>query len=157
VYLVPAFKGLFAPHWRSDARAVIVGLTRFSNRGHLARAAIEAIGYQTRDVLEAMVADTGQQLRGLKVGGELTENEILMQFQADLLGVPVARPKIKETTALGVAYAAGLAVDFWPNQANIENIWAADTVWHPNSDDAIPQYYRRWKKAVSRTFNWVES
>ncbi len=158
VYLVPAFKGLFAPYWRNDARAAIVGLTRYTNNGHIARAAIEAIAFQTRDVLEAMNADVGTPLDKLKVGGDLTDNNLLMQFQADLLGVPVVRPKVKETTALGVAYAAGLAIGFWKNQAEIEGLWAVDKIWEPGlTAKDSSQLYQSWKKAITRTFNWVDT
>lgn len=156
VYLVPAFKGLFAPYWRNDARAAILGLTHYSNNGHIARAALEAIAYQTRDVLEAMNADLGTQVRELRAGGELTDNNLLMQFQADLLGVPVIRPTVTETTALGVAYAAGLAVGYWKDQAEIESLRTVDKIWTPVSDDShSTQLYQGWKKAVTRTFEWV--
>jgi len=156
VYFVPAFKGLFAPYWSSDARAAIVGLTRFANRGHLARAALEAIAYQTRDILDAMNADMGMKLVSLKVDGDMTDNELLMQFQADLLGVPVIRPKIAQTTALGVAYAAGLAVDFWTDLDEIRQYWTIDKVWEPDRDSkAHDMLYQEWKKAVTRTFDWV--
>ncbi len=158
VYFVPAFKGLYAPYWRSDARGAMVGLTRFASAGHFARAALEAIAYQTRDVLEAINGDVGQPLTQLKVGGNLTSNQLLMQFQADVLNVPVIRSKIPETTALGVAYAAGQAVDFWPDQAEIQNIWTADRVWQPDPNSVAPtKLYARWKKAVSRTLNWLET
>jgi glycerol kinase len=157
VYLVPAFKGLFAPYWRSDARGVMVGLTRFANRGHLARAALEAIAYQTCDVLEAMKADLGMDLISLKVDGTMTTNELLMQFQADLLGVPVIRPKVTETTALGVAYAAGLAVGFWEDIAEIEQQWSIDKSWEPAMNRAArARLYNGWKKAVTRSFDWIE-
>lgn len=157
VYFVPAFKGLFAPYWRNDARAAIVGLTRYSHNGHIARAAVEAIAFQTRDVLEAMTADLGTQIRELRAGGELTDNHLLMQFQADLLGVPVIRPKVAETTALGVAFAAGLAVNFWQTQAEIESLWTVDRIWTPIQQDNYDpnQLYERWKKAVTRTLNWT--
>ncbi len=157
VYLVPAFKGLFAPYWRSDARGVIVGLTRFANRGHLARAALEAIAYQTRDVLDAMKADVGMDLISLKVDGSMTDNELLMQFQADLLGVPVIRPKVTETTALGVAYAAGLAVGFWEDISQIQQLWSEDKCWEPDANShAGTDLYQGWQKAVTRSFEWVE-
>jgi glycerol kinase len=158
VYLVPAFKGLFAPYWRSDARAAIVGMTHHTNRGHIARAALEAIAYQTRDVLEAMMADQGIELSQLKVGGELTDNDLLMQFQADILGVPVLRPTIKETTALGVAFAAGLAVGFWDSTTEIEQQILVDKVWQPNTtNDAPAKLYQDWHKAVARTMNWTQT
>jgi len=157
VYFVPAFKGLFAPYWRTDARGVVAGLTRFASRGHLARAALEAIAYQTRDVLDAMNADLGMKLVSLKVDGSMTYNELLMQFQADLLGVPVIRPKVTETTALGVAYAAGLAVDFWKNLDEIQQYWTLDKVWEPDLNSNAPtMLYKEWKKAVARTFSWVD-
>ena len=148
---------LFAPYWRSDARGVIVGLTRFANSGHLARAALEAIAYQTRDVLDAMYADLGMNPISLKVDGTMTRNELLMQFQADLLGVPVIRPKVTETTALGVAYAAGLAVGFWENEAEIQQHWSEAKTWEPNRNStACTELYHGWKKAVTRSFEWVE-
>ena len=130
-YFVPAFSGLFAPHWRPDARGVIVGLTRFVNRGHLARAALEATAFQTREVVEAMNADSGVALSSLKVDGGMVVNELLMQFQADVLGVPVVRPRVAETTALGAAYAAGLAVGFWSSTDEIRDRWRADRQWDP--------------------------
>ena len=157
LYLVPAFKGLFAPYWRSDARGVIVGLTRYANRGHVARAALEAIAYQTGDVLEAMKADLGMDLISLKVDGTMTNNDLLMQFQADLLGVPVIRPKVTETTALGVAYAAGLAVGFWEDIAEIQQQWSVDKSWQPAMNNAArATLYHGWKKAVTRSFDWIE-
>ncbi len=156
IYLVPAFKGLFAPYWRSDARGVITGLTRYANKGHLARAALEAIAYQTRDVLDAMKADLGLDLISLKVDGNMTDNNLLMQFQADLLGVPVIRPKVIETTALGVAYAAGLAVGYWEDSAEIQQLWSVDKSWEPNlNSQASTSLYGGWKRAVSRSFEWV--
>ena len=155
-YIVPAFSGLFAPHWRPDARGVIVGLTRFVNRGHLARAALEATAYQTREVVTAMNADSGVALTSLKVDGGMVGNELLMQFQADMLGVPVVRPVIAETTALGAAYAAGLAVGFWSSTDEIRANWAAGQQWQPqmppSQRDAL---YAEWKKAVTRTFDWT--
>jgi glycerol kinase len=159
IYLVPAFKGLFAPYWRSDARAAIVGLTGYTNRGHIARAALEAIAYQTRDVLEAMIADQeGMELHQLKVGGELTDNDLLMQFQADILGIPVLRPTVKETTALGVAFAAGLAVGFWSSLTEIEQQLSVDKVWYPNTpNDTSTKLYQGWHKAVARTMNWIQT
>jgi glycerol kinase len=158
VYFVPAFKGLFAPYWRSDARGIIVGLTRFANRGHLARAALEAVAYQTRDILDAMQADMGMELTLLKADGSMTRNDLLMQFQADLLGVPVIRPKVIETTALGAAYVAGLAVGFWKDVAEIQQHWSVDKVWQPNPNSKTrTELYQRWKKAVSYSFEWVEA
>ncbi len=157
VYFVPAFSGLFAPYWRSDARGVIVGLTRYANKGHLARAALEATAYQTREVLEAMEKDSGVALKTLKVDGGMVYNELLMQFQADILNVPVVRPKVAETTALGAAYAAGLAVGFWDSLGDLCANWQADKTWLPQMDeDERQRLYRYWLKAVERTFHWVE-
>ncbi len=156
-YFVPAFSGLFAPHWRSDARGAIVGLTRYVNRGHLARAVLEATAYQTREVLEAMNADSGVDLTELRVDGGMIANELLMQFQADVLGVPVVRPQIAETTALGAAYAAGLAVGFWADEDELTAQWAEDERWEPAMDRAVAdRYYRKWGKAVQRTLDWVD-
>ncbi len=156
VYFVPAFSGLFAPHWRSDARGVIVGLTRFANRGHLARAALESTAYQTREVLDAMNRDSGVELGSLKVDGGMVFNELLMQFQADILGVPVVRPKVSETTALGAAYAAGLAVGFWSGLADLRANWGRDRQWLPAMDEnRRAALYDRWRKAVERTLDWV--
>jgi glycerol kinase len=158
VYFVPAFSGLFAPYWRSDARGAIVGLTRYVNRGHFARATLEATAYQTREVLDAMNADSGVALTALKVDGGMVFNDLLMQFQADVLGVPVIRPKVAETTALGAAYAAGLAVGFWQNTDEMRANWGVDKTWNPSADDtARTKNYELWKKAVTRTFDWVES
>jgi glycerol kinase len=155
-YFVPAFSGLFAPHWRPDARGAIVGLTRYVNRGHLARAALEATAFQTREVIEAMNADAAVDLRSLKVDGGMVGNELLMQFQADLLDVPVVRPVVTETTALGAAYAAGLAVGFWSSTEEIRANWAADREWRPAMGAAQrEELYARWKKAVTRTLDWV--
>jgi len=157
-YFVPAFSGLFAPYWRSDARGAIVGLTRFVNKGHLARAVLEATAFQSREVIDAMNADSGVPLRSLKVDGGMVGNELLMQFQADILGVPVIRPVVAETTALGAAYAAGLAVGFWASEDDIRTNWAKDKEWTPAMDDAAREKtYAQWKKAVTRTFDWVES
>ncbi|MFE9745058.1 glycerol kinase GlpK [Saccharothrix saharensis] len=156
-YFVPAFSGLFAPYWRSDARGAIVGLTRFVNKGHLARAVLEATAFQTREVIDAMNADSGVPLKSLKVDGGMVVNELLMQFQADILGVPVIRPVVNETTALGAAYAAGLAVGFWESEDDIRQNWAQDKQWDPAMDDeARDRTYAQWKKAVTRTFDWVE-
>jgi len=156
VYFVPAFSGLYAPYWRSDARGVIVGLTRYVNRGHIARAALEATAFQTREVLDAMHQDSGVELQALKVDGGMVRNELLMQFQADVLGVPVIRPRVSETTALGAAYAAGLAVGFWKNTDEMRANWGIDKVWQPAADDAArTRLYAMWKKAVTRTFDWV--
>jgi glycerol kinase len=156
-YFVPAFSGLFAPYWRPDARGAIVGLTRFVNRAHLARAALEATAFQTREVVDAMNADSGVGLSSLKVDGGMVANELLMQFQADILGVPVVRPVIAETTALGAAYAAGLAVRFWSSTDEIRANWAADRTWEPAMDATIrDDLYSIWKKAVTRTFDWAD-
>ena len=157
VYFVPAFSGLFAPYWRADARGGIVGLTRYVNRGHIARAVLEATAWQTREVLDAMNADSGVPLKALKVDGGMVHNELLMQFQADVLGVPVIRPKVAQTTALGAAYAAGLAVGFWSTLDDLRSHWAGDREWRPAMDGARRQKeYGLWKKAVTRTFDWVE-
>lgn len=157
IYIVPAFSGLFAPYWRSDARGVIVGLTRYINRHHIARAALEATAYQTREVLDAMNADSGVPLTALKVDGGMVYNNLLMQFQADILGVPVIRPTVAETTALGAAYAAGLAVGFWESIEALRANWGKDKEWDPKMDAATREkLYRGWKKAVTRTFDWVE-
>ena len=157
VYFVPAFSGLFAPYWRSDARGVIAGLTRYVNRGHIARATLEATAFQTREVLDAMNADSGVPLTALKVDGGMVHNDLLMQIQADVLGVPVIRPRVAETTALGAAYAAGLAVGFWKNTDEMRANWGVDKTWEPSADDtARTKLYQEWKKAVTRTFDWVE-
>ena len=156
-YVVPAFSGLFAPHWRSDARGVIVGLTRYVNRAHIVRAALEATAFQTREVLDAMNADSGVKLSELRVDGGMTANEFLMQFQADILGVPVIRPKVVETTALGAAYAAGIAVGFWAGEQDVVDNWVEDKRWLPSMEPAeVDRQYRLWKKAVSRTLEWVD-
>jgi len=157
IYFVPAFSGLFAPYWRSDARGVIVGLTRYINKGHICRAALEATAYQTKDVLEAMNKDSGVKLEALKVDGGMVFNELLMQFQSDILNVPVIRPKVAETTALGASYAAGLAVGFWSNLDDLRKNWIVDKTWTPKMDEETRQkLYKGWLKAVERTFNWVE-
>jgi glycerol kinase len=157
IYFVPAFSGLYAPYWRSDARGVIVGLTRFVNRGHFARATLEATAFQTREVLDAMVQDSGVALQAMKVDGGMVHNDLLMQFQADVLGVPVVRPKVSETTALGAAYAAGLAVGFWRTVDEMRANWSADKTWTPAEEEtARAKLYKEWKKAVTRTFDWVE-
>jgi glycerol kinase len=156
-YVVPAFSGLFAPYWRSDARGVIVGLTRFINKGHIARAALEATAFQTREVLDAVNADAGVDLTELKVDGGMVKNETLMQFQADILGVPVVRPKVAETTALGAAYAAGLAVGYWANLDELRAKWAEDKRFVPAmSGDERETLLAAWKKAVTRTLDWVD-
>jgi len=157
-YIVPAFSGLFAPYWRSDARGVVTGLTRFINRGHLARAVLEATAYQTADVVKAMEVDSGVPLSTLKVDGGMVKNDLLMQFQADILNVPVVRPRMTETTALGAAYAAGLAVGYWSGMEELRANWAADRTWQPAMDEEVRRnLYAGWRKAVERTFNWVES
>jgi glycerol kinase len=156
IYFVPAFSGLFAPYWRSDARGVIVGMTRYVNRGHIARAALEATAYQVREVLDAMNKDSGVNLTALKVDGGMVFNELLMQFQADILGVPVIRPTVAETTSLGAAYAAGLAVGFWEKVDDLRANWGQDKVWQPKMDAAERErLYSGWKKAVTRTFDWI--
>jgi glycerol kinase len=157
MYFVPAFSGLFAPYWKSDARGVMVGLTRYINKNHIARAALEATAYQTREVLDAMNADSGVPLKALKVDGGMVYNELLMQFQADILGVPVVRPVVAETTALGAAYAAGLAVGFWNNLEDLRANWQISKTWDPKMDmTKRAELYKGWKKAVTRTFDWVE-
>lgn len=157
IYFVPAFSGLFAPHWRSDARGVIVGLTRYINKGHIARAALEATAYQTLEVLEAMRVDSGVDLTALKVDGGMVVNELLMQFQADILGVPVIRPKVSETTSLGAAYAAGLAVGFWKGEDELRANWGIDKEWQHRMDaEERTQLLNGWRKAVQRTLDWVE-
>ena len=157
IYFVPAFSGLFAPYWKSDARGVIVGLTRYINQGHIARAALEATAYQTREVLDAMNKDSGVELKALKVDGGMVFNELLMQFQSDILGVPVIRPTVSETTALGAAYAAGLAVGFWEDVEGLRENWGVDKEWKPKMDkEKREELYKGWKKAVTRTFDWVE-
>jgi glycerol kinase len=156
-YFVPAFSGLFAPYWRSDARGVIAGLTRFVNKGHIARAVLEASAYQTCDIVAAMNKDSGVELTKLKVDGGMVGNELLMQFQSNILGVPVIRPQVSETTALGAAYAAGLAVGFWSGPEELRKNWAVDKTWQPDMDSNVRKtYYRQWKKAVDRTFDWVD-
>jgi glycerol kinase len=157
IYFVPAFSGLFAPYWRSDARGAIVGMTRYVNKGHMARAVLEATAYQTREVLDAMEKDSGVKLTALKVDGGMVFDELLMQFQADLLNVPVIRPKVAETTALGAAYAAGLAVGFWKDFDELRLNWGKDKEWIPNmASNQRERLYLGWKKAVTRTFDWME-
>jgi glycerol kinase len=157
IYFVPAFSGLFAPYWRSDARGAIVGLSRFNTKAHLARATLEAICFQTRAVLDAMVKDSAVQLEVLKVDGGATVNNTLMQLQADILGVPVVRPVVSETTALGAAYAAGLATGFWKDLDDLRQNWKKDRQWDPTwSKDQRDQAYRNWEKAVQRTLDWVD-
>ena len=156
-YFVPAFSGLFAPYWRSDARGALVGLTRFVNKGHIARAALEATAFQTREVIDAVNADSGVPLTEIKVDGGMIANNLLMQFQADILGVPVVRPVVAETTALGAAYAAGLAVGFWSGLDELRTNWQEDSRWTPQMDEAErSRQLRNWKKAVTKTFGWVD-
>jgi glycerol kinase len=156
-YFVPAFSGLFAPYWKADARGVIAGLTRYVNAGHIARATLEATAFQTREVVDAMDADSGVKLESLKVDGGMVANDLLMQFQADILGVPVYRPAVAETTALGAAYAAGLATGFWGEVEDLRENWVEDKRWQPNMEaSARDEAYRFWKKAVTRTFDWAE-
>jgi len=157
VYFVPAFSGLFAPYWRSEARGVIAGLTRFNTKGHIARAALEATAWQTKEVVDAMNTDSGVDLTSLKVDGGMVENELLMQFQADVLDVPVIRPTVAETTSLGAAYAAGLAVGFWSEVEDLRANWGKDKEWQPQMDpQERDKEYAYWKKAVTRTFDWLD-
>jgi glycerol kinase len=157
VYFVPAFSGLFAPYWRNEARGVIAGLTRFVNKGHIARAALEATAWQSLEVVEAMNADSGVELTSLKVDGGMVHNELLMQFQADVLGVPVIRPTVAETTSLGAAYAAGLATGFWSEVEDLRANWGKDKEWTPQLDpQEREKEYGYWKKAVTRTFDWLD-
>jgi len=157
VYFVPAFSGLYAPYWKNSARGVIVGLTRYANKGHLARAALEATAFQTREVVEAMEQDSGIELAALRVDGGMVGNDLLMQFQADLLNRPVVKPRVMETTALGAAYAAGLAVGFFKDIEELRARWAVDQTWTPATEEAKrDELYRLWKKAVSRSFDWVD-
>ncbi len=156
IYFVPAFSGLYAPYWKSDARGAIVGMTRFVNKGHIARAALEATAFQTCEVLAAMNQDSGVALTALKVDGGMVHNELLMQFQADILGVPVVRPTVAETTSLGAAYAAGLAVGFWREVEELRTNWKIDKQWQPRMDSALREdLYNHWLKAVTRTFDWA--
>ena len=156
VYFVPAFSGLFAPHWRDDARGVIVGLTAYARAGHLARAVLEATAWQTREVLDAANAAAEMPLGELRVDGGMTANELLMQFQADVLGVPVIRPKVTETTALGAAFAAGLATGFWPDEAELRSRWSPDRCWQPQMDERQREReFAQWKKAVARSLDWA--
>ena len=157
MYIVPAFSGLFAPYWRSDARGVFVGLTRYINKGHIARAALEATAYQTLEILDAMQMETGRPMNALKVDGGMVMNETLMQFQADIIGVPVTRPRVPETTTLGAAFAAGLAVGFWPDTEALRHLWQQEKTWTPGmATDRRVALFAGWKKAVTRTFDWVE-
>jgi glycerol kinase len=157
IYFVPAFSGLFAPYWRSDARGIIVGLTRYINKGHIARAALESTAYQTREILDAMKEDSSVGLTSLKVDGGMVFNQLLMQFQADMLGVPVVRPQIAETTALGAAYVAGLAVRFWDSPDDLRSNWRISQIWKPQMEKyQREKLYKGWLKAVERTFNWLD-
>ena len=157
VYVVPAFSGLLAPYWRPDARGIVAGLTQYANKNHLARAVLEATAYQTKDIVEAMNKDSGVELKKLKVDGGMVANELLMQFQADILDVPVIRPQVAETTCLGAAYAAGIASGFWSGREELRNNWIEDERWIPNMDPELRQSkYAKWKKAVERTFDWEE-
>jgi glycerol kinase len=157
IYFVPAFSGLFAPYWRGEARGVIAGLTRYVSKGHIARAALEATAWQSKEVVDAMNADSGVDLTSLKVDGGMVYNELLMQFQADVLDVPVIRPMVAETTSLGAAYAAGLATGFWSEVEDLRANWGKDKEWQPKMDaEEREKEYRFWKKAVTRTFDWVE-
>jgi len=154
---VPAFSGLFAPYWRADARGALVGLTRYINKAHIARAVLEASAYQSYDIVEAMAKDSGVGLNSLKVDGGMVANGLLMQFQSDILNVPVIRPSVTETTALGAAYAAGLAAGFWPDMETLRQYWAIDKTWEPRmSARDREKGIRGWKKAVDKTLNWVD-
>ncbi|MCR2813665.1 glycerol kinase GlpK [Microbacterium sp. zg.Y1090] len=156
-YFVPAFSGLFAPYWRPDARGALVGMTRYVTRAHIARAALESTAFQTRDIVEAVVADTGAPLTELRVDGGMTRNDLLMQFQADILGIPVVRPRIVETTALGAAYAAGLATGVWADEDELRQQWREDARFEPRMDrDESERRYRLWRKAVTKSFDWVD-
>ena len=158
LYIVPAFSGLFAPYWKSNARGVFAGLTRYVNAGHIARATLEATAFQTREVMDAMEADSGVKMTELKVDGGMVANDLLMQFQADILGLPVVRPVVAETTALGAAYAAGMAVDFWSTEQEVRDNWAEDKRWEPQMDESKrDEYYKYWKRAVTRTFDWFDA
>ena len=154
---MPAFADLIAPHWRSGARGVIAGLTGYIHKGHIARAVLEATAWQVREVVDAMEADSGVMLSTLKVDGGMTANSLLMQFQADVLGTPVVRPVVAETTCLGAAYAAGLAVGFWPDVESLRKNWRKSAEWTPTMDPALREKsFRKWKKAVQRTMDWID-
>jgi len=156
VYFVPAFSGLFAPHWNSGARGLIIGMTHYANKGHIARAVLEASAFQTKEIFDAMRKDSGIRLQSLKVDGGMVKNELLMQFQSDILGIPVIRPKISETTVLGVAYAAGLAVGFWENQDALSAYWSKDMEWNAQMPEKeVIRLYNSWKKAVERSYDWI--
>ena len=156
IYFVPAFSGLFAPYWRSDARGLIIGMTHYINKGHIARAVLEASAFQTKEIFEAMEKDSGVQLKSLKVDGGMVRNELLMQFQTDILDIPVIRPTIIETTVLGAAYAAGLAVGFWKEEKELKANWSKDKQWKAKmKEEDRDKLYKGWKKAVERTFGWI--
>src|SRR5262249_24852433 len=156
-YFVPAFSGLFAPYWRPDARGVITGLTGYVTKGHLARAVLEASAWQVKDVVDAMAAESGVELAKLNVDGGMTASDMLMQFQADVLDVPVERPTVAETPCLGAAYAAGLAVGYWPDLETLRAKWVVDARWTPSmSSNERDRAYRMWRKAVDRSLGWVE-
>jgi glycerol kinase len=157
VYFVPAFSGLYAPHWKDSARGLIAGLTRFANKGHIARAALEATAYQAREVLDAMTMDSGVAIKELRADGGMVVNELLMQFQSDILGVAVVRPNVIETTALGAAYAAGLAIGYWKSTQDIANNWGVNKRWYPEMDETKrSELYAKWNKAVARSLDWVD-
>jgi glycerol kinase len=157
VYFVPAFSGLYAPYWKTSARGVVAGLTRHSNKSHIARAALEATAFQTREVLEAMAKDSGIPLAVLRTDGGMVGNNLLMQFQADILNIPVVRPAVQETTAQGAAYAAGLAVGFYRDLGDLRANWAVERSWEPRMDEKTREaLFKSWKKAVARSFDWVE-
>jgi glycerol kinase len=157
IYFVPAFSGLYAPYWKDNARGVICGLTRFIHKGHLARAALEATAYQTRDIFEAMNRDSGLALNSLRVDGGMVDNHLFMQFQSDILNVPIIRPQVSQTTALGAAYAAGLAVGYWSNLEELKENWSIFQTWQPRMDESRRQHlYDNWQRAVTRTFDWLE-
>ena len=157
IYFVPAFSGLYAPYWKDNARGAIVGMTHHVNKGHLARATLEATTYQTREIVEAMQKDSGAKIKRLKVDGGMVANELLMQFQADILGIPLVRPRVTETTSLGAAYAAGLAIGFWQNTDGLREHWSQDKAWKPHMPVGQREtLYKQWRKAVTRTFDWVD-
>jgi glycerol kinase len=156
VYFVPAFSGLFAPHWNSSARGLIIGMTHYVDKGHIARAVLEASAFQTKEIFDAMEKDSGIQLRSLKVDGGMVKNELLMQFQSDILGIPVIRPKISETTVLGAAYAAGLAVGYWESQDDLKKYWSKDMEWNAQMPgEEVDRLFKSWKKAFERSCNWI--
>ena len=157
VYFVPAFSGLFAPYWDMYARGAILGLTRYAKKAHIVRAALEAIAFQTKDVLEAMIQDFGKSIETLKVDGGAIDNEFLMQFQADMLGIPIIKPHVKEITSLGAAYAAGLATGFWENPDELRKNWRAEKIYEPTwNNKERDERYRNWKKAVEKAKGWIE-